>query len=133
LQRPLPLPTTIFGSVSLNRDKPVAAIPPLRLRYVAVHELGHVLGLVGVVQGDQPTWFDLQSGRYTGAMAIEGARRVVGFAPEELFSRSGAHWDPMQIPDVMSASGRFDAISLITIGALMDLGYPVRWSGAGQY
>jgi hypothetical protein len=133
LQRPLPTPTTIFGYVSINRDKPVALIPAPRLRYLAVHELGHVLGLVGVVQGEQPAWFDLASGRYTGPMAIEGWRRVLGYAPATLFSTSGAHWDPMQIPDVMISSGRSDAISLVSIGALMDLGYPVRWSGAGLY
>lgn len=133
-QRPLPMATTIFGKISLNRDKPVDAIPDFRLRYVAVHELGHVLGLVGVVQGQQPPWFVLQTGRYTGAMALEAWRRRFGVTPEALYSRSGAHWDPMPgVADVMISSGLSGEISTVTVGALMDLGYPIRWSGAGPY
>lgn len=133
-QRPLPIATTIFGRISLNRDKPVDAIPDFRLRYVAVHELGHVLGLVGVVQGQQPAWFVLQTGRYTGAMALEAWRRRFGVTPEALYSRSGAHWDPMPgVADVMISSGLVGEISTVTVGALMDLGYPIRWSGAGPY
>lgn len=134
MQRPLPFATTIYGYMSLNRDKPVDAIPDFRLRYLGVHELGHVLGLVGVVQGEQPPWFDLQTGRYTGAMALEAWRRRFGVIPEALYSRSGAHWDPMPgVADVMISSGLSGEISTISIGALMDLGYPVRWSGAGPF
>ncbi|HMC55146.1 MAG TPA: hypothetical protein VKH19_08260, partial [Gemmatimonadaceae bacterium] len=46
VQRPLPAPTTVLGQISLNRDKPVDAIPPERLEYLALHEMGHTLGLV---------------------------------------------------------------------------------------
>jgi hypothetical protein len=134
LQRPLPIATTIFGQITLNRDKPVDAIPDFRLRYIAVHELGHVLGLVGVVQGEQPPWFVLQTGRYTGAMALEAWRRRFGVTPEALYSRAGAHWDPMPgVADVMISSGLSGEISTVSVGALMDLGYPIRWSGAGPY
>jgi hypothetical protein len=46
----------------------------------------------------------------------------------------GAHWDPMPgVADVMISSGLSGEISTITVGALMDLGYPIRWRGAGPY
>ena len=134
LQRPLPAPTTIFGAITLNRDHPVSGIPDARLRYVAHHELGHVLGLVGVVQGLQPPWYDTATGEYWGAMALEACRRIVGSFCRELHFDGGSHWGFDQpVADVMNAANGIGQISTITIGALMDLGYPTRWSGAGPY
>jgi len=133
IQRPLPFPTTIIGSITVNRDKPVDNILPDRLRYLAVHEMGHVLGLVGVVQGIQPSWYSLATGAYTGSMALEGWRRVIGVTPSVIYSRSGAHWDPSSVDDVMNAAGLADEISFVSVGALLDMGYPATWLGAGSY
>jgi hypothetical protein len=132
VQRALPFPTTVLGTVTINRDIWIGEIPASVLRYLAVHELGHALGLVGVVQGEQPAWWDAAHQRYLGAMAIEGVRRVVGTRPGALYTQ-GAHWFAVGVDDVMVTAGPFSRISLVSIGALMDLGYPARWEGAGPY
>lgn len=136
VQRPLPAATTIIGHIILNRDKSIDDIDDSRLTYLALHEMGHALGLVGVVQGVQPPWFDLDSGAYTGAMALEGWRRLYGNMPTSLHVDHGAHWQSDPLYDIMSASGGggpgiTGPISLVSVGALMDLGYPATWSGAG--
>ena len=132
LQRPLPSPTTILGGITLNRDHPVSSIPLQRLRYVAVHELGHTLGLAAVVQGFPPAWFDPKTGRYIGKLALEGYRREFQSRPSHLIVDGGSHWG---FPgDVMSSAGwgRY-IITTATVGALMDLGFPAAWYGAGAY
>ena len=133
VQRPLPAPTTVLGQISLNRDKPVDAIPPERLEYLALHEMGHTLGLVAVVQGTQPDWFDTSKRTYTGSMALEAWRRLFGTLPTAL-QEQGAHWNSAPLYDIMGTSGggagRIAPVTAVTIGALMDLGYPATWSGA---
>ncbi len=132
LQRPLPRPTTVLGMISLNRAKPVDSIPGLRLSYLALHEMGHVLGLVGVVQGEQPPWYDFHRNLYTGAMAIEAMRRLGGVELNQVALDGGSHWGPLAFADVMSGLGNNDTeISLLSIGALLDAGYPALWSKAG--
>ncbi len=126
LQRPLPRPTTILGGITINRDHPPEGIPADRLRYVAAHEMGHALGLVGVVQGEQPGWHDFRLGAYTGAMAIEGWRRETGEFVDVL-RESGGHWDVYGSSDIMAARGCGCVIGPLSIGGLMDLGYPAVW------
>jgi len=132
LQRPLPYPTTILGGITLNRDHPVTTISPQRLRYLTVHELGHALGLVGVVQGFPPDWFDFKTGRYTGELALEGYRLEFQSRQSHIFVNNGSHW---AFPgDVMSWTGWGQhLITFVSVGALMDLGYPAAWYGAGEY
>lgn len=124
LQRALPYPTTIFGAISVNPDKFGETIEPGRRKYVALHELGHTLGLVGVVQGLQPDW--LEGGRdvYRGPLGLEGYRRQFGITTSSL-TNAGAHW-PFS-GDVMGNSGGSVSVGTATLGALMDHGYPVRW------
>jgi hypothetical protein len=127
LHRPLPRPTVVLGQVTLNRARPLETMTPDRQQFIATHELGHALGLVGVVQGPAPVWFDIMTGRFWGPMALEGYRRITRSLPEALSVR-GSHWDGVPITDVMSGGG---IISLISVGALLDMGYPALWSGAG--
>lgn len=125
LHRPLPAPTTVYGRVRLNRDHPVDGIGAARLTYVALHELGHTLGLVALVQGRQPAWFDTRTDTYRGVLGLEGYRRAYGVRTAGLAIR-GAHW-PFT-GDVMGAMNF--RISFASVGALMDLGYPAAWYGA---
>lgn len=123
LQRPLPYPTTLLGAVTVNPDK-FGNIEPDRLRYLAYHEVGHALGLVGVVQGRQPDWFDATHESYRGPFGLEGFRRQTGVRAS-VIGVPGAHW-PFREDIMGNVGGNVDA-GPATIGGLMDLGYPVRW------
>lgn len=129
LNRPLPSPTVVLGVISINRDKDPAAIPAGRMRYLAHHELGHVLGLVGVVQRTTLPFWNQVTNEYTGTYALAGFARDF---PGRVFSfaDNGSHW--LWGGDLMSAR---DAV-LIThasVGALRDLGFTTKWEGAGPY
>jgi hypothetical protein len=126
-QRPMPRPTVTVGWVSIGRD---SNPDPVRITFLlALHEMGHALGLVGTSTGAQVPWVDRAAGQYTGPFAIEGYRRQTGsllaFLPTE-----GGHW---KFPgDVMSATTPAQLITRASVGALMDLGYPAAWYGAAQ-
>ena len=124
LQRPLPNATAIYGRILINRN---TLQYESRAYSTPLHELGHVLGLVGLVRGSQPSWIDPRTGWYSGPFGIEGYRRLFGTAPPSLF-RDGAHWD--SVPDIMSSRNGAPRVTALTVGALMDLGYPAAWYGA---
>jgi hypothetical protein len=134
LQRPLPRPTTILGQVILNRAADFDAVSDWFINYLMVHEMGHALGMVGLVNGDQPSWYDVRTRTYTGAMALEGYRRETGIATSAL-TEQGGHWVFREVWDVMGGgAGALPnpmLLSSVTIGGLLDLGYPARWSGGG--
>lgn len=125
LQRPLPRPTSIYGRITLNRDKRPSDIPLRRLEYVALHEMGHTLGLAGVVQGRQPEWMEPPDG-YKGPMALEAYRRTFGTSLTS-FTTRGGHW-PVG-GDVMGNTLN-TVIGPLSVGGLMDLGYPTGWYAA---
>ena len=128
LQRPMPHPTSLFGRIILNRKKPIQKIPMSRRQYLALHEMGHVIGLVGPVQPTETTpWFDATTGRYTGALALEGFRRDFGTTISHL-TVTHRHWG---FPDDIMG-GLQTRISSASVGALMDLGYPAAWYGADR-
>ncbi|HEX9830024.1 MAG TPA: hypothetical protein VGB10_07410 [Bacteroidota bacterium] len=131
LQRKLPHPTTILGVIYINRDKSLNNIRGDRLRYAAVHEMGHVLGLSAVIQGFQPEWFDARRGITKGKLTLDGYRRQFHAVVDSIDVSNGFHW-PFS-GDVMSAFYPVEEITTVSIGALMDLGYPAAWYGAGRY
>jgi hypothetical protein len=119
----LPRPSTIYGRITLNRAHPVEGIEGGHLQWLALHEMGHVLGLVAVVQGVQPEWFSPSTGTYTGPFGLDGYRRFSNTSVSSLSIVNG-HWP---FPgDVMSGVGTVQ-ITPATVGALMDLGYPAFW------
>jgi hypothetical protein len=122
LFRPLPSPTTLFGRIILNRRKLAGGT---REDYVALHEMGHVLGLAGNSARQMP-WFD-SAGRHRGAFAREGARRISGI-PVSFLAVSNGHWH--DVYDVMMRFGQNTHVSAVSVGALMDLGYAAAWYGA---
>jgi hypothetical protein len=124
--RGLPKPTSVIGLITLNAAS-LGDGPPEDLAYLAHHEMGHALGLVGTVLGDQPAWLDRHLGTYSGHLALfgraldgQGESSVIEFGPD-------GHWS---FADLMGTT-RANAISHATIGALMDLGYPAAWYGSG--
>ena len=114
-----------LARITFGRNPDESASLPL---FLTAHEIGHALGLIGFPPDEELPWYDPLQGRFTGALALEGYRRVFGLAQPFLPVRSG-HWD--FIGDVMGAENSAN-ISAVSVGALMDTGYPAAWYGADR-
>ena len=130
LQRSLPSPTTTLGIISVNSFVQEKDMDPRFLRSTAVHELGHTLGLCAFVQGVEPSWVDGKRGITKGKFTLEGYQKEFNAVVDNLDFNNGNHWS--FVGDVMSVAGSQSRITYVSIGALMDLGYPAVWEGAGR-
>lgn len=130
LSRGLPHPTTLIGAVTLNRFRIVDMSAERRAR-LAVHEMGHALGLAATSLPLPPSVGDPFGGAYHGIMGREGYRKSYGAYPSSpAFVDAGGHWS---VPgDVMNPFSE-PRIAPLSVGALMDLGYPAAWYGAGDF
>ena len=113
------------------------------LTAVIMHEMGHVLGL-GTLW--DTSYFDLVNYRkcgYTGENALQEYQRLSGdssatYVPLETGgggSTAYAHWSEAVFNDeIMTGYVNGDRpISRVTIGALEDMGYTVRYAQADPY
>ncbi len=128
-RRPGERPTVAVGFVEIaaaTAERP----DPVRISgTLALHEFGHVLGLVGVFDPPiTPPWFDAAGRRYAGPLGLEGYRREFGSEVASIDVSTG-HWPFAR--DIMHAGAREPFITKASVGALMDLGYPAAWYGAG--
>lgn len=127
MHRGLPRPTTVLGRITLNRDHFADGTTEGRLRYVAHHEMGHTFGLAGVIQGAQPPWLDADRGLYRGHLALYGHYLDTGEPLSEISFASGSHW---AVTSLMGVKPSLE-LKKLSVGSLMDLGYPAAWYGAG--
>lgn len=102
---------------------------------VSLHEFGHILGLVPStarwirgLNSAQPTYAGAQGLQEYQALGGQGQVPVQSCFPRG--PRGGrdctgahSHWDPLRLPGEVMSTGA--AISRISLGALMDLGYQV--------
>ncbi|HEV7993067.1 MAG TPA: hypothetical protein VGP25_14675 [Gemmatimonadaceae bacterium] len=113
---------------------------------VMTHELGHVFGLMAPsmitdVPGPNPRWIGPEARRQ---FLLAGGADVGGVPLEtetEVPSGAYGHWRISSMPDeiMTTFAGRLGnrpeggPLSAITLGALTDLGYPIRLSAADPY
>ena len=131
LQRSLRSPTTVLGMININSFVKPEDLGPYYARMVAAHEIGHVLGLCVIITGTQPLWFDEPRGITKGKFTLEGYQKEFNVVVDSLDVGKDNHWQ--FAGDVMSTGGTFNRISYVSIGALMDLGYPAVWEGEGRF
>ena len=131
VRRAMPRPTTVLGVIEASHGPSIDLNSPLtNVRGTAMHELGHVLGLVGMMNEAVP-WFDPRTSRYTGVFALEGYRRVFGTSVPYLELLPG-NWHWRGFIGEMMTSPPSGGITTISVGALMDIGYPAAWYGADK-
>ena len=111
------------------------------LFYVILHEMGHVLGI-----GTLWSTLHLTAGsgsQYIGQGALNAYHQLgaggASFVPLETSGGSGTagvHWSEAAFGNELMTgfiSGAPDPLSILTIGALQDLGYTVNYAAADPY
>ena len=111
------------------------------LFYVILHEMGHVLGI-----GTLWSTLHLTAGsgsQYIGQGALNAYHQLgaggAAFVPLETSGGSGTagvHWSEAAFGNELMTgfiSGAPDPLSILTIGALQDLGYTVNYAAADPY
>ena len=124
LARSMPSSTAAVGWIKVGGLNEPPFVPSA---FLTLHEMGHALGLVGIPPAEQPAWLDRSAQIYRGPLALEGHRRQFGKTIDSL-SLSSGHWQFFE--DVMSTQRQVTTITQVSVGALMDLGYPAAWYGA---
>ncbi|MBI2736184.1 MAG: hypothetical protein HYX38_06485 [Rhodospirillales bacterium] len=130
----------VHGNISIDSGDLSFMRSDNRLLSVIIHEIGHVLG-IGTL------WSVLglkDSNGYIGQYGLEAYRQLSGnasatFVPLETSGgdgTAGAHWaDSVFGNELMTGfiSGSVNPLSILTIGALKDLGYAVDYGKADSY
>jgi hypothetical protein len=135
---------TVVGRIYVGLD--IERASPATKLAVMTHELGHVFGLMSLpmladVPGADPRWIGSEARRqYVLAGGVD-AGGVPLESETEVPSGAYGHWRISKLPDeiMTTFAGRLGdtpeggPLSAITLGALADLGYPIRMSAADPY
>jgi hypothetical protein len=135
---------TVVGRIYVGTELERAT--PATMQAIIKHELGHVFGLMALpmladVPGPNPRWIGAEARRqFTRAGGVDSGGVPIETETEVPAGAYG-HWRLSRLPDeiMTTFAGRFGdrpdggPLSAITLGALADLGYPIRMSGADPY
>jgi hypothetical protein len=135
---------TVVGRIYVGLD--IERATSATKQAVMTHELGHVFGLMAPsmitdAPGTNPRWIGPEARRQ---FLLAGGADIGGVPLEtetEVPSGAYGHWRISKMPDeiMTTFAGRLGdrpdggPLSAITLGALADLGYPVRMSAADPY
>lgn len=135
---------TAVGRIYVDSDLERAT--PATMQAIIKHELGHVFGLMSLpmlvdVPGPNPRWIGPEARRQFVRAGGVDSGGVPLETEAEVPAGAYGHWRLSQLPDeiMTTFAGRFGdrpdggPLSAITLGALSDLGYPIRMSGADPY
>lgn len=123
-------PTVALGMMEMGQF--TNGDPAEPARSLVLHEMGHALGLVGNVLPPYPPWMDHSGQKYSGPLGLEGYRREFGSTVSSI-DVAGWHWPWPFTNDIMYRQVVGVGITKASVGALMDLGYPAAWYGAGPF
>ena len=136
---------TLTGSIWLNRHyfDPARSMGQLSVYEVAVHEMGHILGIGSHRWNEilrEETRGEPLDTHFPGPLAVEAFNEAGGRAytggkvpVDNVSFAPNSHWRQNMLHDeLMSVSGG-GALSAITVQALADLGYEVDVSRADPY
>ncbi|WP_422000756.1 leishmanolysin-related zinc metalloendopeptidase [Reyranella sp.] len=130
----------VHGNISIDSGDLSFMRSDNRLLSVAIHEIGHVLGI-----GSLWSLFGLtDTNGYVGEYGLEAYRQLSGnasatFVPLETTGgdgTAGGHWSESIFGNERMTgflSGAVNPLSILTIGALQDLGYTVDYTKADAY
>ena len=110
---------------------------PIPLLSIALHEIGHVLGIIGGVWDKAGFLQDSSDDpHFNGPLAIAAFDDAGGrdYTGAKVPVESGSHWrTPVLTNELMSSRGYSPRLSAITVQALADLGYVVDVTQADPY
>ncbi|MEO6529008.1 MAG: hypothetical protein ABIP93_20485 [Gemmatimonadaceae bacterium] len=135
---------TVVGRIYVGSD--IERATPATMQAVMKHELGHVFGLMSGTMltgtpGPDPRWVGAEARRQFVLAGGVDAAGVPVETEKEVPAGAYGHWRLSQMPDeiMTTFAGRLGdkpeggPLSTITLGALADLGYPIRLSAADPY
>ncbi|GGM19939.1 hypothetical protein GCM10010841_29970 [Deinococcus aerophilus] len=140
----------VYGVIDLNSDG-LSDLPREDLLDTMIHELLHVLGVGTLWEADYRVSVSGDTdGRtlvrrvggalyYTGPRALAAYRTLGGQGPGVPLDPDAGHWSGRAVcAEILSGdagdfTGRVNPVSVLTLGALEDLGYRVNRAGAGRF
>ncbi|MCF2972295.1 hypothetical protein L1047_13925 [Synechococcus sp. Nb3U1] len=129
----------VYGFMQLDQEDVEELEASGHLETVLLHEIAHVLGF-GSLWQQRHLLAGLGSAdpRYLGQRANEQFSRLGGLGLTPLENEGGdlsrdVHWRSVDLRGELMTGSPGQALSVLSLAALADLGYQVNWSGADPF
>ncbi len=129
----------VYGFMQLDRDDLEALEASGQLETVLLHEIAHVLGFGSLWQQRHLlAGFGSADPRYLGQRGNEQFSRLGGSGLTPLENQGGSlsrdvHWRAADLEGELMTGSPGQALSVLSLAALADLGYGVNWQGADPF